>query len=98
MSAFQTVSRLFSRFPYVAHKLNSKSIGPATCSLKTNSQSLLPPSAKRLYQISRLPVELSCMLSMMPLHSAIASARLRSFLSVESQSWSLITQGIAMPL
>lgn len=41
----------------------------------------------------RLPVELSCLMSMMPLHSAVASARLRSFLSIDSQSWSLVPQG-----
>ncbi|XP_017644797.1 protein NONRESPONDING TO OXYLIPINS 2, mitochondrial-like isoform X1 [Gossypium arboreum] len=46
----------------------------------------------------RLPVELSCLISMMPLHSAVASARLRSFLAIESQSWGLIPQGISMPL
>ena len=36
---------------------------------------------------------MSCLISMMPLHSAIASARLTSVLSVESQSWGLIPQG-----
>lgn len=41
----------------------------------------------------RLPVELSCLISMMPLHSAVASSRLRSLLAVESQTWGLIPQG-----
>lgn len=44
----------------------------------------------------RLPVEVRCLVSMMPLHSAIASARLRSILSAESQSWGLIPQGIVI--
>ena len=43
--------------------------------------------------LNRLPVELSCCLSMLPLHSAIASARLISSLSVESKSWGLVPQG-----
>lgn len=30
---------------------------------------------------------------MMPLHSAVASSRLRSLLAVESQTWGLIPQG-----
>lgn len=42
---------------------------------------------------NRLPVELSSCLSMLPLHSAIASARLISSLSVESKSWALVPQG-----
>ncbi|CAN6443477.1 unnamed protein product [Victoria cruziana] len=48
--------------------------------------------------IWRLPVELSCSGSMMPLHSAIASARLRSRLASESQIWGLVPQGRSMPL
>ncbi|CAN6441636.1 unnamed protein product [Victoria cruziana] len=48
--------------------------------------------------ISRLPVELSCSDSMMPLHNAIASARLRSRLASEWQSWGLAPQGRSMPL
>ncbi|KAM3713328.1 hypothetical protein ACJW30_01G249000 [Castanea mollissima] len=35
---------------------------------------------------------------MIPLHNAIASARLVSSLSADSQSWSLVPQGISMPL
>ncbi|XP_031488620.1 uncharacterized protein LOC116256401 [Nymphaea colorata] len=48
--------------------------------------------------ISRLPVELSCSGSMMPLHNAIASALLRSRLASESQSWGLVPQGLSLPL
>ncbi|GKV03405.1 hypothetical protein SLEP1_g15710 [Rubroshorea leprosula] len=35
---------------------------------------------------------------MLPLHSVVASARLRSLLSIESLSWSLIPQGNSLPL
>ena len=41
---------------------------------------------------------MSSLVSMMPLHSAIASARLTSVLSVESQSWGLIPQGESLYL
>lgn len=43
----------------------------------------------------RLPVELS---SMIPLHNAIASSRLVSSLSIESQSWGLVPQGLFFSL
>ncbi|KAJ6792304.1 protein NUCLEAR FUSION DEFECTIVE 6, chloroplastic/mitochondrial-like [Iris pallida] len=48
--------------------------------------------------VSRLPTDSSCLVSMLPLHSAIAAARLNSVLSAESQSWGLVPQGISMPL
>lgn len=44
--------------------------------------------------VVRLPVELSSLETMMPLHSAIASARLQSSLSIEPQSWCLVPQGL----
>ena len=46
-----------------------------------------------MFSAVRLPVELSCLESMMPLHSAIASARLTSSLSIESKCWGLTPQG-----
>ncbi|KAH9602973.1 hypothetical protein KSS87_020179 [Heliosperma pusillum] len=48
------------------------------------------PSPMRISR--RLPVESSCLMTMLPLHSAIASARLQSVLSVDSQSWCLVPQ------
>ncbi|CAO2826020.1 unnamed protein product [Amaranthus hypochondriacus] len=62
-----------------------------------NSQ--VSSSTKRITRLPRrLPVESSCLLSMLPLHSAIASARLQSALSVDSQTWCLVPQGNSMPL
>ncbi|KAM0020795.1 hypothetical protein Hdeb2414_s0025g00671001 [Helianthus debilis subsp. tardiflorus] len=46
----------------------------------------------------RLPVELSALITMMPLHSAIASSCLKSGLLIDSHSWGLVPQGISMPL
>lgn len=39
-------------------------------------------------------MELSGVETMLPLHSAIASARLTSSLSVESRAWGLVPQGV----
>ncbi|XP_057417818.1 protein NONRESPONDING TO OXYLIPINS 2, mitochondrial-like [Lotus japonicus] len=55
-------------------------------------------SLRRVSLISRLPVELGSMESLMPLHSAVASSRLVSSLSIESLGWGLVPQGISMPL
>jgi len=43
--------------------------------------------------MDRLPLQLSCVESMLPLHSAVASAKLISSLSSESDSWALVPQG-----
>ncbi|KAL5729186.1 hypothetical protein ACHQM5_002167 [Ranunculus cassubicifolius] len=89
MSARAILSRLSTRSP---------SLKISNSPLKCISQSQISDSTKR---ISRLP--LSSLLSMLPLHSQIASARLTSILSVESQCWGMIPQGDlallkAMPL
>ncbi|CAM8937784.1 unnamed protein product [Rhodiola kirilowii] len=34
----------------------------------------------------------------MPLHSAIANARLKSIIAVDSSCWSWMSQGLALPL
>ncbi|OEL19262.1 hypothetical protein BAE44_0019719 [Dichanthelium oligosanthes] len=44
----------------------------------------------------RLPSVCGGLLSVMPLHSAVASARLRSGISPESQSWGVVPQGAAL--
>lgn len=46
------------------------------------------------FGVVRLPLQLSCMESMIPLHSAVSSARLISSLSVESRNWALVPQGL----
>ncbi|KAJ4808331.1 hypothetical protein LUZ62_020897 [Rhynchospora pubera] len=78
-----------------------------SASLRNNSASkssigLELPSAvrpvRRTSTIHRLPLMSAGLLSSLPLHSAIASCRLRSVLSAESQSWGLIPQGNSMPL
>ncbi|KAK8597507.1 hypothetical protein V6N13_094912 [Hibiscus sabdariffa] len=106
MAGSTILSRLSSaRVKALPLKLKSnKSVLPTVSPLKSSTQSQFSSSSSssssvnRISGISRLPVELSCLMSMMPLHSAVASARLRSFLAMESQSWGLIPQGISMPL
>ncbi|KAG6723641.1 hypothetical protein I3842_03G218100 [Carya illinoinensis] len=95
MASSKVISRLSSRLQPLALKLGKRSLAPELSPLNTCSRSHTSFSARR---ISRLPVELSSLETMMPLHSAIASARLTSSLSVESKSWSLVPQGISMPL
>ncbi|XP_078429002.1 uncharacterized protein LOC144701147 [Wolffia australiana] len=71
----------------------------ASASPSSRSFSEISSKTRRISRsIIRLPAELSCLESMLPLHSAIASARLQSVLSAESQSWGLIPQGLSMPL
>ncbi|KAA8530247.1 hypothetical protein F0562_004956 [Nyssa sinensis] len=47
---------------------------------------------------SRLPVELGCAASLMPLHSITASALLKSMLSSKVGQWSCLSEGFATPL
>ncbi|XP_021739201.1 uncharacterized protein LOC110705607 isoform X2 [Chenopodium quinoa] len=75
-----------------------KSIPTIANLFKSTTPSPVSSSTKRIPRISRLPVEASCLLTMLPLHSAIASARLQSVLSVDSQNWCLVPQGMSMPL
>ncbi|KAM7488693.1 hypothetical protein LguiB_026177 [Lonicera macranthoides] len=101
MASSKMVSRLSSRIQPLLLKLNNKktssssSISPNNTSSIFNSTFPSQASASSTRNcISRLPVELSSLLTMVPLHSAIASARLQSKLSIESQSWGLIPQGV----
>ncbi|GLT85419.1 hypothetical protein SLE2022_036090 [Rubroshorea leprosula] len=101
MAGSTIVSRLSSstRLPALTVKLKTSGSVLRTISpLKSSSPSQVSSSMKRISGISRLPVELSCLISMLPLHSVVASARLRSLLSIESLSWSLIPQGNSLPL
>ncbi|XP_019446337.1 PREDICTED: uncharacterized protein LOC109349801 [Lupinus angustifolius] len=87
----KAMSRLSSRLNSLSHTNFTK-----------QQPSLLKPnhfaSTSRVSPTSRLPVELGSLDSMMPLHSAVASSRLVSSLSVQSMGWALVPQGISMPL
>ncbi|TYI22552.1 hypothetical protein ES332_A06G111600v1 [Gossypium tomentosum] len=93
MAGSTILSRLSSsRLKALPVKLkSSKPVLPTISPLKSSSQSQFSSasssssSSSSLKRISGIP-------------SAVASARLRSFLAIESQSWGLIPQGISMPL
>ncbi|XP_057513166.1 protein NONRESPONDING TO OXYLIPINS 2, mitochondrial-like isoform X1 [Actinidia eriantha] len=59
-------------------------------SLPTRSTS----SPLRRFSLSRPPSELGCVQSLLPLHSAVAAARMTSRLSSTSRSCSALSQGI----
>eukprot|EP00262_Sarcandra_glabra_P021584 TRINITY_DN9215_c0_g1_i1.p1 TRINITY_DN9215_c0_g1~~TRINITY_DN9215_c0_g1_i1.p1 ORF type:complete len:112 (+),score=3.91 TRINITY_DN9215_c0_g1_i1:43-336(+) len=93
-----TLARVSSRSSLLC-KLHKRSLLSEVSPSQSSSKSRISSSRTHTSRISRLPVVLSsCLESMMPLHSAIASARLTSILSAESQSWGWIPQGISMPL
>ncbi|XP_068653547.1 uncharacterized protein [Aristolochia californica] len=77
---------------------SNKMLTPEGSLCRSSSKSQIKLSENKISRISRLPSEVRCLVSMMPLHSAIASARLNSILSAESQSWGMIPQGLSMPL
>ncbi|KAI3711608.1 hypothetical protein L1987_70147 [Smallanthus sonchifolius] len=99
MAYSRAVSRLCLRLQSVSPKFNTKTSFPlctdSSSFIKSASKPQISSSSRRT---SRLPVELSALITMMPLHSAIASACLKSGLLIESHSWGLVPQGISMPL
>ncbi|KAJ8451638.1 hypothetical protein Cgig2_018272 [Carnegiea gigantea] len=50
-------------------------------------------SLQKLFNSSRLPLALGCADSLMPLHSATASALFTSMLSLHSQRWGCLSEG-----
>ncbi|KAI4350843.1 hypothetical protein L6164_005252 [Bauhinia variegata] len=91
-------SKVVSRLQPLALNLTKRSLSFELFPLNSTSPFQLSASARRISHASRLPVELSSLVSMLPLYSAVASARLVSSLSVESRDWGLVPQGISMPL
>ncbi|CAN1748226.1 Protein NONRESPONDING TO OXYLIPINS 2, mitochondrial, partial [Linum perenne] len=61
-------------------------------SAPSSSASSPAPSIRR-FSISRMPSELGCAASLLPFHSAVASARLTSCLSTTSRSCRALSQG-----
>ncbi|XP_009106899.1 uncharacterized protein LOC103832606 isoform X2 [Brassica rapa] len=96
--ASSKVCRLSSKIHSLTQRL-SKTTNVHASSIPSPLKSSLPSAAtSRINQSFRSPVELSSCVSLFPLHSAVASARLVSSLSAESMSWGLVPQGISMPL
>ncbi|XP_010915846.3 uncharacterized protein [Elaeis guineensis] len=91
-------SRVSARTISMVLRPSKKAIRSEISPSTSNSCSQISSPRRRISCIPRLSTCSSCLVSMLPLHSAIASARLRSVLSAESQSWGMIPQGISMPL
>ncbi|KAF3441920.1 hypothetical protein FNV43_RR15835 [Rhamnella rubrinervis] len=94
MASIKVVSRLSSRLRSLTVRSSKISVAAELSSLKLSSCSQASNPARRIPRLSRLPLQLSSIESMMPLHSAVASARLISSLSIESGSWGLVPQDI----
>ncbi|KAJ0971804.1 hypothetical protein J5N97_019763 [Dioscorea zingiberensis] len=78
----------------VRARISSRSISQATIP----SSQISSPTKRCVSRIPRVPLDSCCPVSMLPLHSAVASARLKSVLAAESQSWGWVPQGLSMPL
>ncbi|GLT86229.1 hypothetical protein SLE2022_043830 [Rubroshorea leprosula] len=76
----------------------SRTLTQMTITGKPVSSVLSSPSTRALPCASRFVTVLGSMESMMPLHSATASARLISNIAVDSSYWSCLSQGLATPL
>ncbi|MQL90784.1 hypothetical protein Taro_023392 [Colocasia esculenta] len=89
-------SRVPARAFSLALKPHQKAVGEELSSSASGLRSRISSPKRRISCFTRLPVELSCVMSMMPLHNAIASACLKSALSLESQNWGRVPQGMGL--
>ncbi|XP_010437046.1 PREDICTED: protein NUCLEAR FUSION DEFECTIVE 6, chloroplastic/mitochondrial-like isoform X1 [Camelina sativa] len=90
-SALMAGSRnLVSRSKTVTQK--SLNLKPTATSTPFASMSQSVPRASRVLSA------LGCVETMIPLHSAVASARLKSSIAADSSCWSWLSQGFATPL
>ncbi|KAL4363411.1 hypothetical protein GQ457_04G002150 [Hibiscus cannabinus] len=78
--------------------VRSKSFALINLTPKAITSPFSSPSTRALPCASRILSVLGGVESMMPLHSAIASARLQSSIAVDSSCWSCLSQGLATPL
>ncbi|XP_010263535.1 PREDICTED: uncharacterized protein LOC104601773 isoform X1 [Nelumbo nucifera] len=91
---FRSATKAGLRFIAVRPKtLTSKVVTP-----RTSMSSPFTPITRSPGCASRLVMALGSVESLMPLHSAIASARLKSIIAVDSSCWSWLSQGLALPL
>ncbi|XP_015582467.1 uncharacterized protein LOC8271420 isoform X1 [Ricinus communis] len=65
---------------------------------KSISSAFSSPSTRTIASASRVVSVLGSMVSLMPLHTAIANSRLKSSIAVDSSCWSWLSQGLATPL
>ncbi|KAI3776930.1 hypothetical protein L1987_46721 [Smallanthus sonchifolius] len=92
---------------HVIQRVRSLLTSTRKLQFQSNITGLSPESSKTFSTItgrrnprflSRLPVELGGMQSLMPLHSVTASALLKSMLGSEVGQWGSLSEGFATPL
>ncbi|XP_022136047.1 protein NUCLEAR FUSION DEFECTIVE 6, chloroplastic/mitochondrial [Momordica charantia] len=79
----------------------SRSIAGRTRTLTPKTLNPMPvssSSSRGVPSVSRIVSSLATVESLMPLHSAVASARLKSKIAVDSHCWSWLSEGFATPL
>ncbi|KAJ4909588.1 Uncharacterized protein Rs2_04209 [Raphanus sativus] len=80
-----------------ARSSSGPSVGKSAGFAFSNGSSSSRSSLRRLTS-SRVPVELSAGMSLIPLHSVTASALLTSLLSLSNQSWGCLSEGFGTTL
>ncbi|KAG9140710.1 hypothetical protein Leryth_006897 [Lithospermum erythrorhizon] len=100
--ASTSARRILQKSTSAAKSFLSRTVSPpcAASSLGGAASSISPPriSPHRTFFLSRLPVELGCGESLIPLHSVTASALLNSLLSSNVGQWGCLSEGFATPL
>ncbi|KAG8374720.1 hypothetical protein BUALT_Bualt10G0025300 [Buddleja alternifolia] len=93
-------SRMFNRsssvstiMSAISKSLNKSSSSSSSFSARPPLASKSVPSPLRRFSLSRSPAELGAVASMLPLHSAVADARMTSCLSSSSRSSRALSQG-----
>ncbi|KAL7100722.1 hypothetical protein ACP275_08G012500 [Erythranthe tilingii] len=76
----------------------SVAAGPSKLGGLASTSSRPSPRHRPFFSSSRLPVELACGQSLMPLHSVTASALLESMLSSKVGRWGFLSEGFATTL
>ncbi|CAI0418098.1 unnamed protein product, partial [Linum tenue] len=82
-----SLSSIKSALRSAAAKSRSTSSTPSFASTSSSATPI------RRFSISRIPSELGCAASLLPLHSAVATARMTSCLSTTSRSGRALSQG-----
>ncbi|GLT49168.1 hypothetical protein SLA2020_227460 [Shorea laevis] len=80
-----------ARFNGLKSSLTRSSAAPSATGLPLPSKTTA--SSLRRFSSSRFPAELACVQSLLPLHSAVAAARMTSCLSTTSRSCRALSQG-----
>ncbi|OAY25517.1 protein NONRESPONDING TO OXYLIPINS 2, mitochondrial isoform X2 [Manihot esculenta] len=75
----------------------SRTLSQKALNAKSASSPFSTPSTRAIPNSSRVLSIFGSVESLMPLHSAIANARLKSSIAVDSSCWSSLSQDFAVP-